>query len=124
MTLRKFKFNKNSKGEWYMDLPEWSGDAADLQMVEGADQWLALLSNKEDEVEVMIADEHFDHAESLVLLRVREANLGGGGDYCLEIYQGKKINLKLWLCEVTRFVFGNLPKRIYFKVETYRLILN
>ncbi len=40
MVKRNFKFQKNVKGEWYLILPEWKGDPADLQIVEGADKVL------------------------------------------------------------------------------------
>ena len=35
---RAIRFYKNAKHEWYADIPEWGGDIADLQMVEGADE--------------------------------------------------------------------------------------
>lgn len=114
MTKRAFKFYKNSKSEWYLDLPEWEGDLDELQMIDGADQWLDLLSNNALSITVWIADENFKGASILTLLHVREENLGGGGDYYLESYQSKKVELKLWLCKVTEFVFGNIPQRIYF----------
>lgn len=115
MSKRKFTFHKNNKGEWYLNLPEWDGDPGDLQMVEGADKWLDLLSNGANNIAVYMSDSHFATAEILTLLHVREPNLGGGGNYYLETYQGKKVGLKLWLCEVTEFVFGSIPQRIYFK---------
>jgi hypothetical protein len=114
MVKREFEFNKNEKGEWYLDLPEWKGDPEELQMVEGADEWLELLSDGARIVNLLLADEKIENAAMLTLLHVREPNLGGGGDYYLETYQGEKIGLKLWLCEVTRFVFDDLPQRIYF----------
>lgn len=114
MAKKELEFKKNDKGEWYVILPEWDGDPEDLQMVEGADQWLDLLSNQETAIKLLLADEKFSNAETLTLLHIREANLGGGGDYYLETYQGKKVELKFWLCEVTRFVFDDLPQRIYF----------
>lgn len=114
MPKRKLAFKKNQKGEWHVLLPEWKGDPEDLQLVQGADQWLELLSDKGTSVKLWLADKQFGEAEILTLLHVREPNLGGGGDYYLESYQDRKIGLKLWLCEVTRFVFNNLPQRIYF----------
>lgn len=115
MPKRALEFKKNKKGEWFVVLPEWKGNPDDLQMVEGADKWLDLLSNKETVIKLLLADEAFNNAEILTLLHVREANLGGGGDYYLETYQGEKVGLKFWLCEVTRFVFDALPQRIYFE---------
>jgi hypothetical protein len=116
MRKNEFEFQKNNKGEWYLDLPKWNGDPGDLQMVEGADQWLDLLSNNTPTVKLTLSDEQFDSAEVLTLLRIREDNLGGGGIYFLESYQGKKVALKLWLCEVTKFVFKAIPQKIYFVV--------
>jgi len=84
MTKTRFEFSKNNHGEWYLILPEWNGDPEDLQMVEGADKWLDLLSNGSIKVNVYLADEAFEQAEILTLLHVREANLGGGGNYYLE----------------------------------------
>jgi hypothetical protein len=116
MVKREFKFYKNDKGEWWLDLPEWKGDPADLQMIEGADEWLDLVSEKGVEIYMTLADQKFEGAENLSLLRIREENFGGGGIYYLETYQSKKVGLKLWLCEVTRFVFGCIPQKIYFKI--------
>lgn len=114
MLKREFEFNKNDKGEWYLHLPDWNGDPEDLQMVEGADHWLDLMSNKGTKVKLLMADVHFPEAEVLTLLRIKEENLGGGGIYFLEFFNKQKVGLKLWLCEVTEFVFKQLPQKIYF----------
>lgn len=117
MSIEKFEFNKNIKGEWYLNLPEWKGDPEELQMVEGADRWLSLLAGHAVKINVLLSDKKFAGADNLTLLHIRDANLGGGGNYYLETYKGKEIGLKLWLCEVTRFVFGTIPQRIYFKLS-------
>jgi hypothetical protein len=117
MRKNEFEFQKNNKGEWYLDLPKWNGDPGDLQMVEGADQWLDLLSKGDKIVKLQMADKPFDGAEILTLVRLREDNLGGGGIYYLETFLHQKIDLKLWLCDVTAFVFGNIPQKIYFAVK-------
>jgi hypothetical protein len=114
MVKRTFEFYKNEKDEWYLNLPEWKGDPEDLQMVEGADKWLDLVSNNASTVKLTLSDEQFDSAEALTLLRIREDNLGGGGIYFLETYRDKNVDLKLWLCEVTSFVFKTIPQKIYF----------
>lgn len=116
MLKREFTFDKNKKGEWYLDLLEWNGDPEELQMVEGADQWLDLVSKSGTKAKLLMSDQNFADAEVLTLLRVREENLGGGGIYYLETYQNEKVELKIWLCEITRFVFKNLPQKIYFSV--------
>lgn len=111
---RDFRFYKVANGDWYIDLPEWKGDPEDLQMIQGADQWLDLMSNA-TEVTLSIADTDFENAEFLTLIRLGESNLGGGGNYFLERYQKQNVNLKIWLCEVVEFIFDKYPQRIYFK---------
>ncbi len=115
MIKRDFQFNKNEKGEWWLNLPDWKGDPDDLQMIEGADQWLDVISINPKKITIKMSDQQFDEAENLTLLRIREENLGGGGIYYLETYQAKKVDLKLWLCDVTAFVFDCIPQKIYFK---------
>lgn len=116
MDSKQFTFYKNANKEWYMDLPNWKGDPEDLQMIKGADAWLDLICNRQDKVLISFAAEPFENAETLTLLHVPEENLGGGGVYYLETYQQQKADLKLWLCDVTCFVFDELPQKIYFKV--------
>ncbi|RZK57394.1 MAG: hypothetical protein EOO87_03020 [Pedobacter sp.] len=116
MTERTLDFNKNEKREWWVILPEWKGDPEDLQMIEGADAWLDLLSEQNKAVKLKLCDANFEGSENLSLMRIREENFGGGGIYFLENYRSKKVHLKLWLCYITEFVFGEIPQKIYFKV--------
>ncbi len=114
MSVREFEFYKNNDSEWYLELPEWEGDPKDLQMLDGADDWLDLLSKCGSKITLSMSDEDFEGASILTLLRLKEENLGGGGIYYLETYKGEKIALQLWLCDVTEFVFGHIPQKIYF----------
>lgn len=114
MTKKQFKFYKKPNGEWWLILPEWKGDPADLQMIEGADDWLNLISDGKDEIEIEMSDQAYNDAEILTLLRIREENFGGGGIYYLDTYQSKKVDLKLWLCDVTSFIFDCIPQKLYF----------
>ena len=113
---KNFTFKKSNNTDWYIILPEWKGDPEDLQMIEGADEWLELLSHHGSIVKLTMSDRVFEGAEQLTLVRLKEENLGGGGIYNLKTYEGKKIDLNIWLCEVTRFVFGRIPSTIYYRV--------
>jgi hypothetical protein len=115
MAIRKFHFYKTAQNEWYLQLPDWKGDPTDLQMTEGADIWLEMIGGSNSTVDMTIDNKPFAQAETLTLLRLKEENLGGGGIYYLEYYQNKKIDLKLWLCDVTEFIFGEIPQKLYFK---------
>ncbi|RZL15287.1 MAG: hypothetical protein EOO89_13755 [Pedobacter sp.] len=112
--VRTFNFRKNGEGEWFVDLPEWIGDPAELQMVEGADKWLELMAGTNKECAVKMSEEPFSNADVLTLFHVRDTNLSGGGDYHLDSYDGVQTDLDLWLCAVTEFVFSTLPEKIWF----------
>ena len=111
--MRNFKFYKENTGRWYVDLPEWEGENAELEMVSGADTFLEILSQGEETVNVTLSTVPFDGSDVLELQR--EDEYIGGGWYQLIEYMGIPYELEMWLCEVTRFVFGELPKSIYFK---------
>lgn len=113
---RNFRFYKVANGDWYIDLPEWNGDPEDLQMIQGADEWLDLVSTA-DEVTLTISDADFGNAEFMTLIRLGEPNLGGGGNYFLESYKENRVKIKIWLCEIVKFVFDRYPQRIYFKIS-------
>lgn len=115
MAIRNFHFYKNKEGEWYFDWPAWKGDPDDLQMIEGADKWLDLISHNANEVDLAIALESFEGAEVLNLVRLKEENLGGGGIYELQYHADNEPNLTLWLCDVTEVIFGLIPEQIYFR---------
>ncbi len=111
--MRNFKFYKESSGRWYVDLPEWEGDKSELEMVSGADTFLEILSQGEQTVNVTLSTVSFDGSEVIELLKEDE-NIGGGW-YILNSFIGLEFNLEMWLCDVTKFVFGELPNKIYFK---------
>ena len=115
--ILNLKFVKESTG-WYIDLPEWTGEKGDLQMVSGADTFLDFLSDNGDRVD-MNASISGDYEYTGVLKKVRDRPIGGGADYNLMEYD-KVIYPEgghpMWLCDVTKFVFGGqLPDTIYFK---------
>jgi hypothetical protein len=110
-----FRFYKDSNQEWYIDLPDWAGSKAQLEMVEGADEMLDIVSGNTKECFLKISDEPFEGAEILVLELARTTDQGGGGDYILQHYEAQTINHHMWLCDVTKYVFNGLPPVIYFK---------
>lgn len=114
-TMKSLKFYKENDGRWYVDLPEWTGSKADLEMVCGADILLDKLSNQGIEVVCQISEipvENFDLLEF-----VREAyERQNGAFYQLTSILGQNLNLEVWLCDVTRFVFGYFPRKIYLSV--------
>jgi hypothetical protein len=114
---RQFKFYKEDTGRWYVDLPEWEGEKAELEMVSGADLFLDILSQGEGVTYVTLSDEEFPGSEILEMkyLGTLEGwEMGSGAWYKLISYMGLEYKLDMWLCDVTKFVFGSFPKNIYF----------
>jgi hypothetical protein len=115
---REIQFEKDLYG-WYAVLPEWTGPRDELEMVAGADNWLDILCQGEWDVWMTISDEPFDGAEKLEFISmglIEGFEYGRGAWYVAREYMGLDFSLKMWLCDVTTFVFGDYPKIIYYKV--------
>jgi len=116
--MRLFRFYKEGSGRWYVDLPEWEGSKDELEMVSGADTFLEILSQGESEVNVILSVTDFVGSDKLQLIkpgRLGGWELGEGSWYKLDSYIGISYDLEMWLCDVTKFVFGGFPETIYFK---------
>ena len=114
--MKTYKFI-NEGGAWYIDLPaflENGGSKGDLQMVEGADTMLDMISNGMGEVSLILDRSPFPGADRLVLTERCDPDIGGGY-YNLPIFEGKEIKKTMWLCAVTEFVFGDMPDEIFIK---------
>ncbi len=110
--IRTFRFYKEPDNRWYVDLPEWEGDKFDLEMVAGADTMLNIISEDQNNVWLTLSEEFFEGADKLEFVRL-ESKWDNGAYYKLDTYKGLEINLEMWLCDVTKFVFGDFPKEIF-----------
>jgi hypothetical protein len=116
--MKTYQFIK-TENEWYIDLPEYleqGGTQGDLQMVEGADKMLDIMSSGQETVSLTIAKNPFEGADHLILTEKCDPYLGGGY-YLMKQYKGMEINQTMWLCRVTEFVFGDIPPEIYVRSE-------
>lgn len=116
--MKIYKFLKR-ESEWYIDLPEYleqGGAIGDLQMVDGADSMLDVMADNKDAVILSISKEPFEGADVLVLTERCDPFIGGGY-YLMEKYKGEEINRTMWLCQVTEFVFGEIPEQIFVRQE-------
>lgn len=107
--MRRFKFYKESNNRWFIDLPDWKGEKDELEMVMGADTMLDILSQGDDIVFLTMSTEPFDNYS--YLLKLKEEVYEGG----LYDLISNNFNFEVWLCHVTKFVFGDFPKNIYLK---------
>ena len=119
-------------GLWYIDLPQWKESKESLLMVSGADTFLEFVSDGNRRVSIqikdslegvenpgdwltLILDKEKKNTKTAVVIngKVEEYEMGGG-DYTI-----LGLNYKMWLCDVTKFVFnGVFPERLYFKNVT------
>lgn len=115
----KITFNKELSGEWYADLPSYiesGGVKEDLQMIEGADTWLDIISQGENSITIDMSSEELEDSDVLTLFNTDELSPEYGADYQVGSYKGIDYSdRKLWLCPVTLFVFGEYPKKIFYK---------
>ncbi len=109
-------FTKESNGNWYVDLPDWEGEKASLQMVEGADDFLDFLSDSGDKCSLLVCPNTCAHKHDGLLVKDEDTDDGGAWYYLWEhdgvIYE--KNGSRMWLCSVTQYVFGHLPDTIKF----------
>ena len=115
--MQTHTFIKEEDGSWFIDLPEYianGGNKGDLQMVAGADTMLDVIGNDARQVTITMGEEPFDGADILELTELCDPVLGGG-IYLMPLFEGAQVAQQMWLCPVTEFVFGYLPKKIYVK---------
>lgn len=111
--IQKLKFYRENTGRWYIDLPEWEGTKEDLEMVLGADDLMNLLAQGDDVIYAQIGDEKFPGSVQMVMFEMGSIDMGGAW-YLVPSISGIDFNLRLWLCDVTKFVFGYFPENIWF----------
>lgn len=106
--MKKLKFYKEESGKWYVDLPDYTGEKEDLQMVYGADTLLDIVSGENSSVILEIS---LDYKEGFMFLKRIEEDILNEGSY----YWSNDFKMEIWLCDVLRWVYGILPKEIYFR---------
>lgn len=100
---------------WYVELPEWEGSFDDLEMVNGADTLLEILSQRLGRNSLTFEIWLYEPDTPCGMLR-KIMQDWDGATYQVEncmYYDGTA-----WLCNVTKFVFGGYhPDTIYFRVD-------
>ena len=120
MKKRFYKLNNI----WYIDLPEYLdkglGNLADLMMVDGADTFLDHLAGNQSEVEVCFSGKSFDEAKFTLLTEAQGRNNSLFSFFRFTpahygcYYRVQELNdHRLWLCPVTKYVFGGYPDKIW-----------
>ncbi|MBS1566889.1 MAG: hypothetical protein JST39_21085 [Bacteroidetes bacterium] len=98
-------------------MPEYiaqGGKKEALQMVEGADTMLDIISMGADNVTISMSTGFFEGADRLELVEICDPGIGGGY-YMLPSFEDRPVSQRMWLCGVTNFVFGYLPEEIFIR---------
>lgn len=114
--MKNYHFYNDSEG-WFLHLPDSGFDKMDLQMVAGADIFCDIIAQGEDNIYVTMSTEPFNGCSILHFSeygRLEGPEYGEGAWYFLNEYKGIDYNLEMWLCDVTKYVFGDFPNKIYF----------
>lgn len=112
--MKRIFFYKESSGRWYADIPEWTGNKEELEMVMGADSLLDIISEGENKICILFSKKAGSFNNKNVLRIVENAADQGGMIYKVDEYNGIYIDLRVFLCDVTKFIFGEFPTNIYF----------
>lgn len=105
--MRSFKFYKEIDGRWFVDLPEWDGSKDDLEMVSGADVMLDILAQGRNNIKCLLSTDEFNDYNMKLTFKNNSAD-GAWYDLKSDLFE-----FDVWLCGVTKFVFGDMPKVIY-----------
>lgn len=109
-------FKKNS-GLWYSDIKNWpKAFEANQLMVCGADKLLEHLSQGHAYITLNIQTSAPHDAGYFCLEKIDEDSMGGTYRLC----DYPEFDRTVWLCNVTKFVMGEHPDKIWFKVIGYK----
>ena len=114
--------------KWFIDIPDWTGDINELQMVMGAETLLENVSkifdfHTEREVTLDIFQEHEtnQNMEHPAYVRLSLMDIDTeGATYLMDDISAKKYNMEnnplIWLCNVTKFLFDIFPYKLYILI--------
>jgi hypothetical protein len=113
--IARFRFYIDANA-WWIDFPEWieaGGPQEALQMVLGADVMLGWMSDGHSEVTLDLSDKPFKDARRLYRL---DHACDSGSFYLFPATDYIKDHWRIWLCDVTKYIFTGFPDVIYFKI--------
>ena len=101
-------------GKWYADVSGWEGSLASLQMISGSDDFLDSLCKNGHFVTLEISTDNPGLKYQAELIHLDAF----GGTYKLsepfEALDGT-VSDEIWICNVTKYIFGEHPKKLYFE---------
>ena len=103
-------FEKWEDGRWFVVLPDYDGDQEDLEMIDGADKLLDILTTDGLYVNLSVSLKEVPGMFHLQLVKHDEI----GATYEVTNH-GYFLHKDIWLCNVVHYLFGEHPEIIYFE---------
>ena len=101
--------------KWFVHLPEYPGEPMDLEMVSGADTLCESFDKEKNGfISVTVSTNPMngdDFATCYVVLNLKEHFADIGATYIIQDTENE-----VWLCNVTKFVFGEFPENLYIRL--------
>ena len=97
---------------WYIDLPEWTGDHEDLEMIAGADNLCEYFAQGKDNITVNVVTTNIFKKKGDIILQKCFEEYGG---CTYDILDDPIGIINIWICEVSEYVLGEFPKYISIK---------
>ena len=104
-------FEKWENGKWFVVLPEYDGEQEDLEMVDGADDFLEFLA---DDGLYVNAEISLDKDERFPIKLKLAYHDEIGATYHVENLAD--YDKDIWLCNVVHFLYGEHPENLYFRI--------
>lgn len=105
-------------GKWFVHLPDYEGHYSDLEMVLGADVMCDMIDTFDTGyITATVSDESKESnfaTKEYVLDFVNSTVSNGEQDGAN--YRLREWKLDVWLCNVTKYVFGEFPTTFYIRV--------
>jgi hypothetical protein len=102
--------------KWYVHLPAYDGNTEDLEMVMGADSLCDQLDIAEKGIiTIDIYDYKIPNSIQLEFISsTSDGAEGCGAWYKVSFFHN---SMEIWLCDVTKYVFGKFPPELFIKVD-------
>ena len=107
-------------GKWFVHLPNYPGHYSDLEMVLGADVMCDMIDTHDTGYITVIVDTEPSENQFTTkeyILDFINSTEGADGEQDGANYRMREFKLDVWLCNVTKYVFGEFPATFYIRLS-------
>ena len=106
-------------GRWFVHLPDYPGHYSDLEMVSGADVLCDMIDSLDiGYITVYVSDKPLEDQFTTreYILDFVNSTKGADGEQDGANYRMREYKLDVWLCNVTKDLFGEFPATFYIRL--------